>query len=340
MKKTFLFVILMLALAAGFAQTPSPTTSIIYSNDDDPPVEISKFSANITPESLIQLTWVSQHETGMWGYRVYRGECADQSSALLLTPTLIPATNTNTEQVYNLEDSEAEHFVTYWYWLEAVEMTGIGHFYGPISIGFLGVEITNFSASITAQFYVKLSWTSIFECNLLGYNIYRNNSMDLGTAIQVSPLIAANNTTQTQTYVYEDRSLETSGTYWYWLQVVSLYGESCFLIPTIVEFITDNDSDCIATPFVTNLEGAYPNPFNPTTNIRYQLDGRGKAKIDIYNQRGQLVRSFSRYHDAAGSYDILWDGRDSSGGALASGVYLSKMSSGSYKCAKKLVLQK
>jgi len=118
-----------------------------------------------------------------------------------------------------------------------------------------------------------------------------------------------------------------------------MYGSVYFFGPVSI-ILVDNDSDCIATPFVTNLEGAYPNPFNPTTNIRYQLDGRGEVKIDIYNTRGQLVRSFSRYHDAAGSYNILWDGRDSSGRALASGVYLYKMTSGSYSCGKKLVLQK
>jgi len=52
------------------------------------------------------------------------------------------------------------------------------------------------------------------------------------------------------------------------------------------------------------------------------------------------VRSFSQNHDAAGYYNILWDGCDSSGRALASGVYLYKMTSGKYSGTKKLVLQK
>ena len=63
-------------------------------------------------------------------------------------------------------------------------------------------------------------------------------------------------------------------------------------------------------------------------------------KIDIYNQRGQLVRSFVKSHDAAGYYNILWDGCDGNGRALASGVYLYKMTSDKYSGVKKLVLQK
>ena len=90
----------------------------------------------------------------------------------------------------------------------------------------------------------------------------------------------------------------------------------------------------------TKLENAYPNPFNPNTNIRYQLKDAGDVKIDIYNTRGQLVRSFSRTHDAPGYYQINWDGRDSSGKSVSSGVYQYKMTSGKYSATKKMVLKK
>ncbi|HHZ15000.1 MAG TPA: T9SS type A sorting domain-containing protein [Candidatus Cloacimonetes bacterium] len=112
-------------------------TVTFIGTEDDPtlPVELSSFTATLTAQNFVKLTWVSQTETGMWGYRVYRGESPDQASALLLTPTLIPATNTSTTQVYNLEDREVEIGTTYWYWLEAVEMTGVGQFYGqPVSV--------------------------------------------------------------------------------------------------------------------------------------------------------------------------------------------------------------
>lgn len=111
-------------------------TEVIFEPyDPTVPVELSSFTATLTAQNFVKLTWVSQTETGMWGYRVYRAESADQASALLLTPTLIPATNTSTTQVYNLEDKDVEIGTTYWYWLEAVELTGAGQFYGqPVSV--------------------------------------------------------------------------------------------------------------------------------------------------------------------------------------------------------------
>ncbi|MFX3956329.1 FlgD immunoglobulin-like domain containing protein, partial [Streptococcus suis] len=78
-------------------------------------------------------------------------------------------------------------------------------------------------------------------------------------------------------------------------------------------------------PLVTKLENAYPNPFNPDTTIRYQLKEPAKVEIDIYNLKGQRVRSFVQSHDAPGYYKITWDGCDGSGRTLSSGVYLYKM---------------
>ncbi|MGB4309041.1 MAG: choice-of-anchor D domain-containing protein [Candidatus Cloacimonadaceae bacterium] len=114
---------------------------VVLSRGQDPtvPVELSSFNAVLTAQNFVKLTWISQTETGMWGYRVYRGESDDQAAATLLTPTLIPATNTSTTQVYNLEDKEVEIGNTYWYWLEAVEINGSGMFYGqPASVTVVG----------------------------------------------------------------------------------------------------------------------------------------------------------------------------------------------------------
>jgi hypothetical protein len=117
-------------------------------------------------------------------------------------------------------------------------------------------------------------------------------------------------------------------------------GTTNFHGPASVVFSITGDSGSPSIPKVTKLEDAYPNPFNPNTTLRYQLESPGKVKIDIYNTRGQIVRSFERSHDDAGYYSILWDGCDGSGRALASGVYLYRMTSGQYSGVKKMVLQK
>jgi hypothetical protein len=202
------------------------------------------------------------------------------------------------------------------------------------------VTLSHFSATMTAENYVNLTWISQTETGLMGYNVLRSAEEDLSSARQICALIEATNTSQAQTYTYLDKDLVEDGTYYYWLQSVETDGSTNFHGPASVIFSITGDSGSPSIPKVTKLEDAYPNPFNPNTTLRYQLESPGKVKIDIYNQRGQLVRSFERSHDAAGYYSILWDGCDGNGRALASGVYLYRMTSGSYAGVKKMILQK
>ncbi len=204
----------------------------------------------------------------------------------------------------------------------------------------LPVELSHFSATLTAENYVQLTWTSQTESNLLGYNVYRNDASDLSSALKVSELIEGTNTSIAQTYIYVDEELQQDGTYYYWLQNVDLDGKVGFHGPASVVYSTGGGPGAPPIPLVTRLENAYPNPFNPDTTIRYQLKDPAQVRIDIYNLKGQIVRSFSQSHDAPGYYKLNWDGCDGSGRALSSGVYLYKMSAGSYQAAKKLVLKK
>ncbi len=202
------------------------------------------------------------------------------------------------------------------------------------------VTLSHFSATMTAENYVNLKWVSQTETGLMGYNVLRSADEDLSTARQICALIEATNTSQAQTYTYLDKDLVEDGTYYYWLQSVETDGSTNFHGPASVIFSITGDDGSPSIPKVTKLEDAYPNPFNPNTTLRYQLESPGKVKIDIYNTRGQIVRSFERSHDDAGYYSILWDGCDGSGRALASGVYLYRMTSGQYSGVKKMVLQK
>lgn len=211
---------------------------------------------------------------------------------------------------------------------------------GTVSDQTLPVTLSHFSATLSSQNYVQLTWTSQSESNLLGYNVFRSDSHDLGSAAKISDLIEGTNTSQTQIYAYYDKELPDEGTYYYWLQHVDLDGSSGFHGPVSVVFSIISEGDSPGIPTITKLGNAYPNPFNPHTTLQYQLKDPGRVEIDIYNVRGQIVRSFSRYHDAAGRYSILWNGCDDSGKALLSGVYLYRMRSGDYCAIKKLVMQK
>jgi hypothetical protein len=97
------------------------------------PVELSSFTAATTSQNFVNLTWVSESEALMLGYRVYRGESNSQAEALMITPTMVPATNTSTTQTYSITDDEVELGHTYYYWLESVDL-GSSQFHGPVSV--------------------------------------------------------------------------------------------------------------------------------------------------------------------------------------------------------------
>jgi len=103
-------------------------------NDITLPVELSSFNAVLTAQYFVKLTWISQSETNLNGYRVYRSENTELVNATMITPIIISATNTSSTQVYSIEDREVAFGNTYWYWLESVENDGSSNFHGPTSV--------------------------------------------------------------------------------------------------------------------------------------------------------------------------------------------------------------
>ena len=69
----------------------------------------------------------------------------------------------------------------------------------------------------------------------------------------------------------------------------------------------------------------YPNPFNPSTTIGYKLALQSSVKVTVYNFQGQEIKSFALGEQAAGSQKVVWDGRNSDGAPLASGVYVYRV---------------
>jgi hypothetical protein len=93
------------------------------------------------------------------------------------------------------------------------------------------------------------------------------------------------------------------------------------------------------------LEGNFPNPFNPSTTIRYGLPEPATVSIIVYSLLGQEVTRLTYGYQAAGSYQVTWQGRREAGGTVSSGVYLCRMvatpSSGkAYVATKRMVLMK
>ncbi|MDW7682016.1 MAG: FlgD immunoglobulin-like domain containing protein, partial [bacterium] len=83
-----------------------------------------------------------------------------------------------------------------------------------------------------------------------------------------------------------------------------------------------------------------PNPFNPDTEIRYQLAEATHVKLEIYNLLGQKIRTLIDDPKPAGSHTVRWDGRDDFGAAVSSGVYLYTLTSGRFCETRKMVLMR
>jgi len=90
----------------------------------------------------------------------------------------------------------------------------------------------------------------------------------------------------------------------------------------------------------TALYQNYPNPFNPKTTIRYSLAVPNEVRLGIYNLKGQLVKELVREHLPAGDHQSVWDGSDSAGKQVGSGIYLYRLQSGDYSKTLKMILVK
>lgn len=108
---------------------------IVAISDDHPlPVVLSSFSATVNSTvNAVALRWVTQSETNLAGYYIYRSEGEDLSDAVRIN-ALITGTNSSTQHEYSYYDTEISASTTYWYWLYSVEMDGQMETYGPVSV--------------------------------------------------------------------------------------------------------------------------------------------------------------------------------------------------------------
>ena len=91
-------------------------------------------------------------------------------------------------------------------------------------------------------------------------------------------------------------------------------------------------------PRAYRLAQNFPNPFNPSTTIKFDMKAKGLVTIRIYNVAGGLVRTLVNEARDAGAYSAIWDGRNNIGADIASGIYFYKMETAGFQATKKLVL--
>ncbi|MBP9581285.1 MAG: T9SS type A sorting domain-containing protein [Ignavibacterium sp.] len=183
------------------------------------------------------------------------------------------------------------------------------------------VELTAFSASYSNG-SVLLKWTTATETNNQGFEIQRKS---VGDFVTFGFVKGNGTTTQLQSYSFTDNEVN-SGTYSYRLKQVDFDGT--FAYSNVVEVE-------ITSPLTFSLSQNYPNPFNPTTKINYTVPFDSKVTIAVYSITGELVTELVNNNLAAGSYSV-----DFNGSNLASGMYIYKMTAGSFTQINKMMLMK
>ena len=114
---------------------------------------------------------------------------------------------------------------------------------------------------------------------------------------------------------------------------------------TVLEVLLHLLSERAAIPEQIALLPNYPNPFNPETWIPYHLSKESEVTVTIHDIRGILVRELALGHQAAGIYEsraraAYWDGKNSVGEKVASGVYFYTLAAGDFTATRKLLIAK
>lgn len=97
------------------------------------PVELSSFTAVLTSDFFVKLHWITQSETEVRGFYIYRSSTNDISTAILVSP-FIEATNTSSQHSYEYVDNDLPNIGTYYYWLNVQDLNGEEGYHGPITV--------------------------------------------------------------------------------------------------------------------------------------------------------------------------------------------------------------
>jgi|GEM_PF-5592403 len=201
----------------------------------------------------------------------------------------------------------------------------------------LPVTLSSFTAVALGGGTVRVQWTTSSETNVLGYYVLRSADGNIANAIYISPRIGAVNSSQGATYLFEDRELQSDGTYYYWLEDLGIAsdGEVHGPLRVIVRFGDQPQTPEIA--LAPGLNGNYPNPFNPSSTLRFTLPHASDAQLTFYNRKGQVVDKLHLQDKKQGNHQIVWNTQLLN---LPSGIYYVRLQALGLNDIMKLTLSK
>ena len=178
---------------------------------------------------------------------------------------------------------------------------------------------------------VTLSWDQVDIAT--GYNIDRaTDSLFTNNLVEFT----------SETNNFTDNNLEDNVAYYYRVSAVCCNGDYISTNSDIVSvMLTVMDiASANNIPDSYRLHQNFPNPFNPTTQIRYELKESVSVSIDIYNVMGKHIKSLIKTKQDAGYQSIYWNTTDASGQSVPAGMYIYTIQAGEFSDTRKMVLLK
>jgi hypothetical protein len=172
-----------------------------------------------------------------------------------------------------------------------------------------------------------LTWARNREMDIEGYHIYR--SID-----SLTSFIRLNSALCTDTLW-----IDTLGTSWprfYYLTAVDSAGNESAASDTVVLGpVVGVGSEEPLRPFAFHIDPNYPNPFNPTTNIRFEVGHPGLVRLRVFDVLGRQVAALVDGFRSAGRYNVVWDAAD-----VSSGVYFCRLESEGRSATMRMVMMR
>ena len=201
---------------------------------------------------------------------------------------------------------------------------------GVVPTSLLPVELTDFS-SVVNNGIVNLTWQTATEINNHGFDVERKVISDQQSVFEKIGFVpGTGNSNSPKDYSFIDQP--TGGTkFSYRLKQIDNDGNYKFY-DAINVTLTENQT--------AELMQNSPNPFNPSTAIKFYIPTISNVSIKIYDMLGKEVITLMNSQKDAGYHIVYWNGRDKYGSDVSSGVYLYKLTAGSFTQTKKMLMLK
>ncbi len=204
----------------------------------------------------------------------------------------------------------------------------------------LPVTLNKFSGA-SRNGSVSLAWTTESEWDNAGYEVIRRIAGSdafetIATYNDVSDLRSKSDNGTSEiplSYIYTDRNVQEGVSYEYRLRTVDLAGSPAELNMTVQVTVT-------TLPREFALRSNYPNPFNASTNLRFEVPFASKVTLKIYDISGREISTLLDKDVEAGSHVVMWQGKNEAGNTMASGTYFVRMTAGKFTSTQKIVMIK